>query len=88
MLDLATSKLLANADRQADEGVFSRDVIDLAKTTEAYGTSIAKDLAKAIDRIQNRQGWLERCISMAMDMPKALLWKKIRGLRQVLPAAI
>ncbi len=80
--------MLANADRQADEGVFSRDVIDLAKTTEAYGTSIAKDLAKAIDRIQNRQGWLERCMqAMAMDMPKALLWQKIRGLRQVLPAA-
>jgi Domain of unknown function (DUF1814). len=29
-LDLATSKLLANSDRQADDGVFSRDVIDLA----------------------------------------------------------
>jgi hypothetical protein len=102
VLDLATSKLLANADRQADEGVFSRDVIDLAmmnlklpqlrealeKATEAYGASIAKDLAKAIDRIQNRQGWLERCMqAMAMDMPKALLWQKIRGLRQVLPAA-
>jgi hypothetical protein len=102
VLDLATSKLLANADRQADEGVFSRDVIDLAmmnlklpqlrealeKATEAYGASIAKDLAKAIDRIQNRQGWLERCMqAMAMDMPKALLWQKIRCLRQVLPAA-
>lgn len=102
VLDLATRKLLANADRQADEGVFSRDVIDLAmmnlklpqlrealeKATEAYGASIAKDLAKAIDRIQNRQGWLERCMqAMAMDMPKALLWQKIRCLRQVLPAA-
>lgn len=30
LLDLATSKLLANSDRQADAGVFSRDVIDLA----------------------------------------------------------
>ena len=29
-LDLAASKLLANSDRQADDGVFSRDVIDLA----------------------------------------------------------
>ena len=27
-LDLAASKLLANSDRQADDGVFSRDVID------------------------------------------------------------
>ena len=29
-LDMATSKLLANADRWSDDGVFSRDVIDLA----------------------------------------------------------
>ncbi len=29
-LDMATSKLLANSDRWADDGVFSRDVIDLA----------------------------------------------------------
>jgi hypothetical protein len=102
VLDLATRKLLANADRQADDGVFSRDVIDLAmmnlklpqlrealeKASEAYGTAIAKDLAKAIDRIQNRQGWLERCMqAMAIDVPKVSLWQKIRGLRQILPAA-
>lgn len=101
VLDLAASKLLANADRQADDGVFSRDVIDLAmmdlklpqlreaveKATKAYGPAIARDLAKAIDRIQNRPGWLERCMqAMAMDMPKAVLWNKIRNLRQVLPA--
>lgn len=102
-LDLAASKLLANADRQADDGVFSRDVIDLAmmnltlpqlraaleKATEAYGAAITKDLAKAIDRLQNRQGWLERCMQvMAMNMPKAVLWQKIRRLRQVLPVAM
>jgi hypothetical protein len=96
VLDLAASKLLANADRQADDGVFSRDVIDLAmmnltlpqlrealeKATEAYGAAITKDLAKAIDRLQNRQGWLERCMqAMAMNMPKAVLWQKIRRLR-------
>lgn len=101
-LDLAASKLLANADRQADDGVFSRDVIDLAmmnltlqqlraafeKATEAYGVAISRDLAKAIDRFQNRQGWLERCMqAMAMNMPKAVLWQKIRRLRQVLPVA-
>lgn len=48
---LATSKLLANSDRQADDGVFSRYLIDLAmmdlplphlraavdKATQAYG---------------------------------------------------
>jgi Nucleotidyl transferase AbiEii toxin, Type IV TA system len=101
VLDLATSKLLANADRQADDGVFSRDVIDLAmmslplpvlhaavdKATEAYGTAIIRDLAKAIDRLENRAGWLERCMQvMAIHIPKAVLWKKIRSLRRVLPA--
>ena len=101
LLDLAASKMLANSDRQADDGVFSRDIIDLAmmsmkltelrkamdKATEAYGTTIARDLGKAIDRMQNRQGWLERCMqAMAIEMPKALLWQKIRSLRQVLPA--
>ncbi len=99
-LDLAASKLLANADRQADDGVFSRDVIDLAmmdltvpqllaaleKAIEAYGASITRDLSKAIDRLQERQGWLERCMNvMAMDMPKAVLWQKIRNLRRALP---
>lgn len=103
VLDMAASKLLANADRQADDGVFNRDVIDLAmmdlnlpqlraaleKAGEAYGGAITADLAKAIDRLQNRQGWLERCMqAMAMTMPKAALWKKIRRLKQILPAAM
>ncbi len=102
VLDLAASKLLANADRQADDGVFSRDVIDLAmmalplsmlraaiaKATEAYGAAISRDLAKAIDRLEQRTGWLERCMQvMAMDIPKAVLWQKIRSLRRVLPVA-
>jgi hypothetical protein len=99
MLDLAASKMLANSDRQADDGVFSRDIIDLAmmnlklpqlrqaleKATEAYGTTISRDLGKAIDRMQSRQGWLDRCMqAMAMDLPKAVLWQKIRGLRRVI----
>ncbi len=29
---MATSKLLANSDRRADDGVFNRDLIDLAGT--------------------------------------------------------
>lgn len=98
-LDLAASKLLANSDRQADDGVFSRDVIDLAmmdlrlpmlrkalaKAEEAYGPAVTRDLAKAIDRLQERQGWLERCmVAMAMTLPKALVWQKIRALRRLL----
>lgn len=99
-LDLAASKLLANSDRQADDGVFSRDVIDLAmmglplptlraalaKAEQAYGDSIARDLGKAIDRLQNREGWLERCMqAMAMQLPRAVLWQKVRALRRIVP---
>lgn len=99
-LDLAASKLLANADRQADDGVFSRDVIDLAmmdlpltllreamhKAEQAYGAAVARDLAKAMERMQNRQGWLERCMqAMGITLPKAVLWSKIRVLRRALP---
>ena len=100
-LDLATSKLLANSYDRADDGVFSRDVIDLAmmglplptlraalvKAELAYGASVARDLGKAIDRLQNRQGWLERCMQvMAMQLPKAVLWQKVRALRRIVPA--
>jgi len=99
-LDLAASNLLANAARQADDGVFSRDVIDLAmmdmpltllrevmhKAEQAYGAAVARDLAKAMERLQNRQGWLERCMqAMGMTLPKAVLWSKIRALRRALP---
>jgi hypothetical protein len=98
-LDMATSKLLANSDRWNDDGAFNRDLIDLAmmkparklleaavaKAQSAYGNAILDDLAKAIDRIENRSSWLERCMkTMAMDMPKAVLWKHIRQLKKIL----
>lgn len=98
-LDMATSKLLANADRWSDDGVFSRDVIDLAmvspslpllrkamlKAQGAYGEAIARDLERAIERLQNRPDWLERCLQvLAITLPKAVLWSKIRALRRVL----
>jgi hypothetical protein len=96
-LDMASSKLLANADRWSDDGVFSRDVIDLAmlspslpllrkallKAQGAYGEAIARDLERAIERLQNRPDWLERCMQvMAISLPKAVLWSKIRALRR------
>lgn len=97
-LDLAASKLLANSDRYADDGAFNRDVIDLAmmnlrlpllqaalaKAELAYGASVARDLAKAIDRLQERAGWLERCMqAMAMTLPKAVVWQRVRALRRL-----
>ena len=102
-LDMATSKLLANSDRWRDDGVFSRDLIDLAmmspkldlirravaKAEQAYGRSVLDDLAKAIDQLKNRHGRLERCMqAMAMQVPKAVLWQKIRALERVLPGGI
>lgn len=98
-LDLAASKLLANADRWSDDGVFSRDVIDLAmmrpglpllrqaiaKAEGAYGQAVRRDLEKAIVRLQERPDWLQRCMqAMAMTMPKAQLWSYIRALRRAL----
>ena len=98
-LDMATSKLLANSDRWGDDGVFNRDIIDLAmmnpslvlqrqavaKAETAYGQAIRQDLDKALQRLQNRHGWLERCMqAMAINLPKAVVWKNLRALRKVL----
>ncbi len=98
-LDMATSKLLANSDRWGDDGVFNRDIIDLAmmnpslvllrqavaKAETAYGQAIRQDIEKALQRLQNRHGWLERCMqTMAMSLPKAVVWQRLRALRRVL----
>ena len=99
--DMAAGKLLANSDRWADDGVFSRDVIYLAmmqpslallreaivKAEGAYGASVCADLAKAINALERREGWLDRCSKMmSMTQPKALVWQRVRRLRKVLPA--
>jgi hypothetical protein len=57
----------------------------LANAEQAKGPAVARDLAKAIDRMQERPGWLERCMqAMAMSLPKALLWQNICALRKLL----
>ena len=99
MLDMATSRLLANADRWADESVFNRDLIDLAmmrlplpmlrsaiiKAETAYGLSIRECLSKSINKVQAKPGWLERCMAvMAVQGPKALVWQRIRALLRAL----
>ena len=97
-LDMATTKLLANSDRWSDDSVFSRDLIDLAmldlpksvvtqavaKAAIAYGASIKRDLTKAIHSISERQGRLDECMTALQmsEIPKALLWKRIRALRE------
>jgi hypothetical protein len=99
---MATSKLLANSDRSMDDSVFSRDLVDLAmmepkspllraaaaKAETAYGPAVLRDLGRAIDRMQARTGWLERCMTaLQMKGPQALVWQRIRALRRVLPSA-
>ena len=101
-IDMVTSKLLANSDRWADDGAFNRDLIDLAmiqpslnlfrdavtKAEQAYGKSIIKDVDKAITKLQTRRDWLDRCMkAMAINTPKALLWKNINTLKQFLKKA-
>lgn len=99
-LDMAASKLMANSDRWFDDGVFSRDLIDLAmmnppskllreavkKAEAAYGPSIRCDLEKALKRLQERNDWLERCMqALAIKLPKVAVWQRLRGLGRILP---
>ncbi len=96
-VDMATTKLLANSDRWADDAVSSRDLIDLAmlqlprplltralaKATSAYGSSVERDLSKAIARLAERAGRLEQCMSALKieHVPRAVLWKRIKRLK-------
>lgn len=97
-LDMACSKLLANSDRWADDGVFSRDLIDLAmleaprtllrqalvKAQSAYGEAVTRDLARAIEQLLGRDGRLERCMAaLQIELPRALLWQRIGALRSL-----
>ena len=95
LLDMATTKLLANSDRWADDAVFNRDLIDLAmmqpskklllqavsKASSAYGDSVVRDLNAAVNRVLTRQGWLERCMqALSMTTPKTVIWGRIHSL--------
>ena len=98
-LDMAASKLLANSDRWLEASVFSRDVIDLAmmelplptlrqavaKAKQAYGDAILADLEKAIVRLTEQNGLLDRSINaMAINVPKAVLWQNLHNLKRLL----
>lgn len=96
-VDLLASKLLANSDRWQDDSVYSRDIIDMLmmewkvllpdamdKAKGAYGDCIEVDLRGAINALLQRPGWLDECMqSMAIDMPKALLWKRAKDLQEI-----
>jgi Nucleotidyl transferase AbiEii toxin, Type IV TA system len=84
-IDLYAEKLLANADRWADRSTASRDAIDLAmmvhhwgpipdaawaKARQAYGASVDRALACAVDLL-HQDGHLQACLSK-MGMTAAL----------------
>ncbi|AQZ95294.1 hypothetical protein ACFSB1_18120 [Halopseudomonas phragmitis] len=86
-------------ERVHHQRVFNRDLIDLAmmkpglqllreaiaKAETAYGSAIVRDLMRALEELQSRQGWLDRCMeTMAMTMPKAVLWKNIKAVQRLL----
>lgn len=91
--DLATSKLLANADRWRDDSTFSRDAIDLAymnlpprallaplrKAVEAYGNGVATDMVRALSTVRERKDRLARCIAaLSIREPAAVVVQKLR----------
>jgi hypothetical protein len=99
LADLTASKLLANSDRFRDNSVHCRDLIDLAmlapdkrtfataweKATLAYGDSVGKDLAKAVQSLRDRPDHLEQC-QRALSMggtPRALLWQRIKTVEKM-----
>lgn len=81
-VDMYTEKLLANADRWADNSILSRDMIDLSmmmshwggipdeaweRARAAYGDSVRDAYFKAVERIRDPE-WLRTCMEkMGID---------------------
>lgn len=94
---MATTKLLANADRWADRGVYSRDVIDLAmmepsrelleaaiaKAAVPYGRSVRESLDKAVANLRESPQRLDECqVALKMSgISRVVLWQRIKGLQ-------
>ena len=94
-VDLVASKLLANVDRWADDGVMSRDILDLAmlqptpktwsaavqKAEDAYGAAVLQSLKKARARLLDDPQRLARCIEvLQVSTPQALLYQRLKAL--------
>lgn len=93
--DLVATKLMANADRYADDAVMARDIIDLAmitsdgklnpagvaKARKAYGTSIDRAMEQGKKLLLERVGRLTKCmVDMKMTMPTEDLRARIAQL--------
>ncbi|MCC5611069.1 nucleotidyl transferase AbiEii/AbiGii toxin family protein [Nostoc sp. CHAB 5834] len=89
--DCFTSKLLSNSDRYADDGVESRDLIDLAilrlqspipkasieKAEKAY--EVIRPLERAIELFQGRPDYREECF-LGLQVDQAQIPKIIDGI--------
>jgi hypothetical protein len=97
-IDLAASKLLANVDRGADAGVFSRHVIDLAmlelskrdwgrafkKAESAYGDRVMRDVHKSVERLKSHPDRLAACLAaLAVDVPQAMILDRLKRLARM-----
>ena len=93
--DRVATKLMANADRWADDSVMSRDLIDLAlqsdtgvlpragvdKAQRAYGDSIVDCFTKAKTTLLTREGRLKACMkSLGMTLGEAEVRARIERL--------
>lgn len=102
MRDKVATKLMANADRWADDSVWSRDIIDLAvlangqgadpagvaAAVQAYGSSVLVDFEKARLNLLEREGRLLNCMKrLHMTLPEDHLRELIQRLVLVSPPA-
>lgn len=93
--DLTATKLMANADRYADDAVMSRDLIDLAMLTDAhvlssagvakarraYGKGIDNAFSRSKALLLERDGRLSRCMkAMRMHPPETALRERLSRL--------
>jgi hypothetical protein len=91
-LDMAATKLLANSDRWADPGVFSRDLIDLAmlepdqtllteaiaKAETAYRSAVVQDLSRAAEHLLDTPNRLATCLrKLRVNVPEPVVRERI-----------
>lgn len=94
-IDMAASKLLANADRGSDRSVFSRDALDLAmldlpprllkraldKAVEAYGQEVGGSMQRAVEGLRGDPDRLLHCMqALSIVLPLAVVQQVLHRL--------
>lgn len=53
------------------------------KAIEAYGEAINRDLARALECMKNREGWLESCCkALSIKLPKVVIIERLDALQR------